>query len=60
MVGGGGLIIAGVGRLGSGAHSWALHAFPLVVLTAKNENINGNCEQGCEGKSILKKSSLSG
>ena len=30
-----------------------------VVLPAKIENINGNFELGCEGKSIPKKSSLS-
>ena len=30
-----------------------------VVLTAKNENRNVNCERGCKGNSILKKSSLS-
>ena len=37
MVDGVGLDVSGVGRLGSGARSWALHAFPLVVLPAKSE-----------------------
>ena len=30
-----------------------------VVLHAKIENRNRNCEQGCKGESIMKKSSLS-
>ena len=48
--------VSGVGWLGGGARSWDLHAFLLVFLLAKIENINGNCERGCEGKSIPKKS----
>ena len=35
-------------------------SFSSVVLPAKSENRNGNCEQRCEGKSIPKKLSLSG
>ena len=31
-----------------------------VVLTAKIDNINGNCKRRCERNSIPKKSSLSG
>ena len=42
--------VAGVGRLGSEAHSWALHAFPLVLLSFPARN--DNCERGCEGKLI--------
>ena len=45
--------VVGVGRLGSGARSWDLCAFHFVLLPAKSENINGNCEKGCEGKLIL-------
>ena len=44
--GGGRAIVAGIIRLGSGARSWDLRAFPLFFLPAKSENINGNCEQG--------------
>ena len=51
--------VSGVGRLGSGECSWDLRAFPLVFLTAKNENRSINCELGCKGKSIPKKLSLS-
>ena len=59
--GGGGRNVAGLGRLGSGMCSWDLHAFPPVVLTAKSENINGNCERGCEGELMIpKKLSLGG
>ena len=29
----GGAIVAGVGRLGSGALSWALHDFPLLQVS---------------------------
>ena len=32
---------------------------PLFFLATKSENRNGNCEQGCEGKLIPKKLSLS-
>ena len=52
--------VSGVGRLGSGARSWDMRAFPLVVMPAKSENINGNCERGCKGKLIPKNSSISG
>ena len=31
-----------------------------VVLTAKSENRNGNCDRGCDRELISKKSSLSG
>ena len=31
-----------------------------IVLSAKSENRNGNCDRGCKGKSIPKKSSLNG
>ena len=44
--------VKGAGRLGSGARSWAMHAFPLVLLSclpAKSENRNGNCEREFEG-----------
>ena len=49
---------SGMGRLRSGSRSWALRAFPLVDLPEKVRN--GNCEQVCGEKLILKKSSLSG
>ena len=50
--------VMGVDRLGSGERSWALCAFfHLVVLPAKSENINRNCERG---PLIARKSSLSG
>ena len=39
---------------------YALLSPCYIVQPAKIDNRNGNCEQGCEGKSILKKSSLSG
>ena len=29
----GGAIVVGVGQFGSGAHSWALRAFPLLLLS---------------------------
>ena len=45
-----------VGRLGSGARSWALRAFPLVLLSCPWKVINVNCDQGCKGKSIPKNS----
>ena len=60
MVGGRGGNVMGVGKLGRGVRSQALCDFPLVVLTAKSENINGNCERGCRGKLIPKKLSLCG
>ena len=50
----------GMVRLGSGVHSWALRAFPLFMLSCLQIVRNGNCERGCEGKLISKKSSLSG
>ena len=34
--------VSGVGLLGSGACSWDLHDFTLVVLPAKSENRNFN------------------
>ena len=35
----------------------SVRLFPCcVVLPTKIENINGNCERGCKGKLILKKS----
>ena len=50
----------GVGRLGNGVRSWDLCAFPLVLLSFPLKVVNGNYEQGCEGKSITNTSSLSG
>ena len=50
--------VSGVASLGSGARSWALHAFNLVALPGKV--MNGTCERGCNGKLIPKKSSQSG
>ena len=52
---GGRLDVYGAGRLGSIARSPS-----FVVLPAKSVNRNGNCERGCEGKLIRKRSSLSG
>ena len=43
----------GGGQLGSEELSWALSDFNLVVLPVKIEDRNGNCENGCEVKSIL-------
>ena len=42
---GSGRDIMGVGRLGSGARSWDLHAFPLVILK-NGENINCDIVSG--------------
>ena len=55
----GGVDFAGVGRLGIGSRLWDLHAFPLAMLYWLQKVRNGNCDQGCKGKSIRKKSSLS-
>ena len=52
--------VSGVDRLGSGACSWALRAFSLVMLSCPRKVRNGNCERGCEGKLIPKKLGLSG
>ena len=62
MADGVGLDVSGVDRLGSGAPSWYQRDFPLVIFScmpAKSENRNGDFEQGCKGKSIPNKSSLS-
>ena len=60
LVGGGVRDVSGVGRLGSGERSWDLRAFTLIMLTCPRKVINGNCEKGCIGESLPKKSSLSG
>ena len=55
--------VVGVESFGSGACSWGLRAFPLVLfycLPAKNENRNGNFDQRCKFKSIQTKLSVSG
>ena len=44
-----------VGRLRSRERLWTLGTFPLVILsclTAKSENIHGNCERVCKIKLI--------
>ena len=52
--------VVGVGRLGSGARSWDLHAFYLVLLSYMKKLRNENYERGCERDLIPKKFSLSG
>ena len=52
--GGGGGYVLRVGWLGSGACSWDLHAFPLVLLQRARK---GNCEQECGRKLILRSQS---
>ena len=62
MVGGIGARCCGAGTVGErSALIVSVRLSPYyVVLPKKSENRNGNCEQGCRGKSILNKSSLSG
>ena len=60
MGGRGGRNVAGVVRLDRGARSWALRAVNLVLLSLPIKSRNVNCEQGCKGKLIQKKSILSG
>ena len=37
----------------------SVRLFQIFALPTKSDNRNGNCERGCKGKSIPKKSSLS-
>ena len=52
VVDGVGSNVSGVGRLESGSRSWALHAYPLVLLSCLQKFRNGDCDQGCKEKLI--------
>ena len=46
MVDGVGRNVYGVGKFGSGSHSWNLCAFPFILFSCPQKLRSGNCDRG--------------